>query len=173
MVRILTGLMLVVLTGCEMSGNKEDLESFTQDAYKSHKPDIEPLPALTPVEVVTYQSSGKTDPFDRDNLRTQKLEEKEAVDGGIAPDLTRRKEPLESFPLDSLELVGIVRKDAIDWGVIQAPNGTVHRVSTGNHMGKNFGEVVSVGENVVALVELVRDSSGRWKKRDAGIHLIE
>ncbi len=171
--RILTGLMLVVLAGCDINSNMEELELFARDAYRNHKPDIDPLPTLTPIQVFIYQSSGKTDPFDRTNLRIQKPLENRVEQGELAPDLTRRKEPLETFPLDSLELVGVMQQGVIDWGVIRAPNGTVHRVTEGNYIGENYGEVIDIEESRVRLVELTRDPSGQWKKRRVEIYLTE
>lgn len=173
MARILTGLMIIVLAGCNANSNTEDLESFVRDAYKNHKPDIDPLPTLTPVQVFIYQSSGKTDPFDRNNLRTQKPQENRVEQGELAPDTTRRKEPLETFPLDSLELVGIMQQGEIDWGIVRAPDGTVHRLTEGNYIGKNYGQVVVIEESRIRLAELTRDSSGRWEKRNVEMHLIE
>jgi len=165
-------LVLLALTGCNQSRDIQDLQQFTENAFKDYVPQVEPLPALKPQAVFIYTASALTDPFDESNLQ-EKVEPLPLEGGEEGPDRSRRKEPLELFPLDSLKLVGVLEQNDENWAVIRAPDASVHRVRAGNYMGENFGEIDAVGENTVELTELVRNPVGRWESRDANLLLVE
>ncbi|MBX2869963.1 MAG: pilus assembly protein PilP [Acidiferrobacterales bacterium] len=160
------------LVGCNQSRDIRDLEEFTENAFKDYVPEVEPLPALKPQAVFIYTASALTDPFDKQNLQ-EKVEPLPLEGGEEGPDRSRRKEPLELFPLDSLKLVGVLEQNGENWAVIRAPDSSVHRVKAGNYMGEDFGEIEEVGENTVELTELVRNPVGRWESRDANLLLVE
>ena len=136
--------ILVALSGCNKKSGTEDLKHFTENAHKGKKPEVDPLPALKPAAVFIYTASNEADPFNKRNLRVQKTEELDTGGGENAPDLTRKKEPLEAFPIDALQLVGVMNLDGIDWAIVAAPDQTVHRVTEGNYMGQHHGEIVLV-----------------------------
>jgi len=162
----------LLIAGCERGGNTSDLRRFTEEAFKDYTPQVEPLPALQPQAVFIYTASGLTDPFDKKNLE-EKVDALPLEGGEEAPDRSRRKEPLEAFPLDALKLVGVLEQNGENWAVIRAPDASVHRVRDGNYMGQNFGEIDTVNENTVDLTELVRNPVGRWEKREASLLLVE
>ncbi|MGI9317581.1 MAG: pilus assembly protein PilP, partial [bacterium] len=170
--RIWMLLIFLVFTGCSENANISDLEQFTEEAFKDHTPEVEPLPALRPQAVFIYTASGLIDPFDRENLK-EKIEDLPSLAGADGPDQSRRKEPLEAFPLDSLKLVGVLAQNDQNWAVIRAPDKTVHRVKQGNYMGVNFGEILAVDDNTVAVSELVKNPVGRWEKKEANLILVE
>jgi type IV pilus assembly protein PilP len=87
--------------------------------------------------------------------------------------MNRRKEPLEDFPLDALKMVGTLSRGKQSWAVIQAPDGTVHRVQKGNYLGQNFGRIKRVSEEKVDLVELVQGAMGEWVEREASLAIQE
>ena len=99
--------------------------------------------------------------------------EKTAGGGGLAPDTTRRKEPLEAYPLDALHMVGSMQRDGKRWALIKSPDNTVHRVARGNRIGQNFGAVALVTESSITLSEHVQDGSGLWIERTASLQLQE
>ena len=162
-----------LLAGCNKNKGLDDLRSFTENAYKDHVPEVEPLPPLRPTAVFIYTASDEVDPFNRGNLRVQSAVQEDTGGGEEGPDLTRRKEPLEAFPIDSLKLVGVMAQDGINWAVVDAPDKTVHRVTEGNFMGKNHGEIVLVEDNKLEVVELVRNPVGKWEKKPANLILVE
>ncbi len=169
---ILAGL---ILSGCDRNTEATDLKAFTAEAFKNHVPEVEPLPPLRPAEVFIYTASGQIDPFDTANLRIQAAATEDISGGGgvNGPDLTRRKEPLEAYPIDALSLVGLMHQNGRDWAIIKAPDSTVHRVAAGNYIGKNFGEIISIKGNKLEVVELLRNSAGNWNKRSENIILVE
>ncbi len=163
----------ILLGGCNQGADLSDLRAFTENAFKDHVPEVDPLPALKPQAVFIYTASNLPDPFDTENLK-EKLEETPIDYTGVdGPDPNRRKEPLEAFPIDALRLVGVLAQNEENWAVIRAPDGTVHRVKRGNHAGVNFGEIVAVNDNTVDVSELVRNPVGQWERKPASLLLVE
>lgn len=161
------------LVACNKPSGTDDLKKFTKDAYKDRKPEVEPLPTLKPVEVFIYQASNETDPFNQRNLRIQSTEKAETGGGEKGPDLTRKKEPLEAYPTDALKLVGVMEQHGINWAIVNAPDNTVHRVTEGNYLGRNYGLITLVNGTKLDVVELVRNPVGKWEKKPAKLVLVE
>lgn len=173
MKKLLVSLSFLLLFGC--SNNVNDLNEFI--AHQKTKPvkPIEPLPQLKPHEVFEYNANSARDPFSND-LELAVDEEQlnlPVADGGIGPDLSRRKEFLESYPLDSLVMVGTYQQEEDYWALVVDPDGTIHRVSKGHYLGHNHGQVVAIFENEVQLQEWINDGLGAWRERSAAMALKE
>ncbi len=82
---------------------------------------------------------------------------------------TRAKEPLEEFPLDSLKLIGLISFKNSVYALVRAPDGIVHRVTVGDHMGQNYGKITQITATEVSLVELVADGFGGLKQQPASL----
>jgi type IV pilus assembly protein PilP len=171
MSRRVTGLLFVavLLGGCAGDG-MEDLRDFVKNAHADRKPKIEPLPEIRPYEAYAYAAADLMDPFSPANLKPQAMQGRLS---GPRPDMNRRKEPLEDYPLDALKMVGTLSRGKQSWAVIQAPDGAVYRVQRGNHMGQNFGRITRVTEDKVDLVELIQGALGDWVEREAGLAIQE
>ena len=164
-----TLLGLVMVAGCSSDG-LDDLRDFVKNAHADKKPKIEPLPEIKPYEAYAYAASDLADPFSPANLKPMTAQGR---GGGPRPDMNRRKEPLEDFPLDALKMVGTLSRGSQTWGVVQAPDGTVHRVQKGNYVGQNFGRILRVSEEKIDVVELVQGALGDWVEREAGLAILE
>ena len=162
-----------LLLGCGQQADVKDLKAFTENAFKDHTPEVEPLPALQSQSIFIYTASNLVDPFSIDNLKEKIEEDLPTEEGQEGPDRARRKEPLEEFPVDALKLVGVLNQNDENWAVIRAPDQSVHRVTVGNYMGVNHGEIIKVEENLVAASELVKNNLGRWERREASLILVE
>ncbi|HBP68048.1 MAG TPA: pilus assembly protein PilP, partial [Alcanivorax sp.] len=57
--------------------------------------------------------------------------------------------------------------------LIEDPTGSVTRVRVGSYMGRNFGRVVEVSSDQIALVEIVPDGQDGWVERSRNISLAE
>lgn len=90
----------------------------------------------------------------------------------MQPDFNRHKEPLESFPLESLKYVGVLLKAKASYAIILA-DGALHQVKLGNYMGQNFGVITKISESEVALRELIQDPGGQWVERVSTLQLQE
>ncbi|MGD9095678.1 MAG: pilus assembly protein PilP [Chromatiales bacterium] len=165
-----TLLTSVLLTGCFGSGNS-DLRQFIETTKASEGLPVEPAPEVPVVEGYTYMAGreGFRSPF---VFAEEELAE-EFTDTGIRPDTTRPKEELEAFSLDTLRMVGTLSQSDVTFALIQAKDGTVHRVRQGNYMGKNYGRITGVFLDRVELVEIVPDRMGNFVERQAAIALEE
>jgi type IV pilus assembly protein PilP len=59
------------------------------------------------------------------------------------------------------------------WGLIQANDGTIHRIRNGNYMGQNHGKIVRILENQIELLEIIPDGPGSWRERQGSVKLSE
>src|SRR5512140_3547716 len=151
MKRLLIPLAFAALGGC--SSEIDDLKTFVRDSDKGLPRKVEPLPAVKPFEPFAYEGFDLPDPFKPRKLSAPK----EGAGGGIAPDLNRRKEPLESCPLQQgNDMYALVRADK-----------TLYRVKKGNYMGQNFGLITDVTDTEIKLKEIVQDSGGDWAERQS------
>jgi len=166
MKRLLIPVALIVLGGC--SSEIDNLKTFVRDSDKDLPRRIEPLPAVKPFEPFAYEGFDLPDPFKPRKLSAPK----EGSGGGIAPDLNRRKEPLEAFPLEQLKMVGTLSQGNDTYALVRADK-TLYRVKKGNYMGQNFGLITDVNDAEIKLKEIVQDSAGDWAERQSVLPLLE
>jgi len=164
----LAAMMPLLLAGC--GGNQDDLRQWVQQTLARPPGQIEPIPEIrTPVPVI-YEAHALRDPFLRampqDNDQTD-------VASGPRPDPERRREYLERFPLDALDMVGTIAIGGDSFGLVEDVDGTIHRVSEGNYLGQNHGRIVRVTPVAIELVELVPNGAEGWMEREARIALDE
>ncbi len=166
MKRLLVPVALLVVAGC--SSEIDELKQFVRDSDKGAPRKVDPLPAVKPFEPFTYEGFDLPDPFKPRKLSAPK----EGAGGGLAPDLNRRKEPLESFPLEQLKMVGTLSQASETYALVRADK-TLYRVKKGNYMGQNFGLITDVTETEIKLKEIVQDSAGDWTERQSVLPLLE
>ena len=82
----------------------------------------------------------------------------------IAPDLERAKGQLERHPLAQLQLVGSLSGRQAHAALVRDPDGMIHPVGVGDHMGSDFGRIRAISDAGIELVEIVRDAGG-WTER--------
>ena len=166
--RLAAALVCCVLAAC--SGEEHsDLRQFVKDSDKLPHGNIPPLPEVKPYEPYSYNAFDLTDPF-----KPRKIEPPKGSGGGaLAPDLNRRREALEAYPLENLRMVGTLEQKKQMFALVRAPDNTLHRVKAGNYLGQNFGRIVGISESAVKLKEIVQDSTGNWEEKDQVLLLSE
>ncbi|MCF6288235.1 MAG: pilus assembly protein PilP [Proteobacteria bacterium] len=167
---LLISSLSLLLMSC--TKNMSDLDRYFEDARNIPPQQIKPLPEINSPEVFVYEAEDERDPFSNDLqlLRERNVEVAQAVDGA-GPDLNRRKEILENYPLDGLYMVGIYVQEDNYWGLIEDPEGIIHRVSKGEYMGQNYGKITAVEEDQISLSEWVSDGLGGWTQKEASLAL--
>jgi len=163
---IMLTLILAACSGEEHSDLKQELNNLSKDLRGK----IDPLPVVKPYEPVPYAASDMPDPFGP--AKIELVTKSASSGGGLKPDLNRPKEPLESFPLESLKMVGVLQQSKQTFALVKADT-SLYRVKVGNYLGQNFGLVTSIGENQVQLRELVQDATGDWTERQSTMQLQE
>jgi type IV pilus assembly protein PilP len=167
MKRLIVPIAIAVLAGC--SSEIDELKTFVRESEKGLPRRVEPLPAVKPFEPFTYEGFDLPDPFKPRKLTPPK---EGGAGGGLAPDLNRRKEPLEAFPLEQLKMVGTLSQGKDTYALVRADK-TLYRVKKGNYMGQNFGLITEVTEGEIKLKEIVQDSAGDWAERQSVLPLLE
>ena len=170
----LLGSLLALLSGC--GEGLGDLKQFIQAERAKPPGRIEPIPEFQPYQNFEYTSHDMRDPFKLVDFRRPELNEEQIseLSSGLRPDIDRVKEPLEDFPLDTLRLEGTIDdKQGVKWGLIFAPDNTIHRVIEGNYVGQNHGRIIAVSDQTIDLTEIVPDGLGNYIERSSAITLIE
>ncbi len=168
---VAVSLLGLSLLACE-SGGMSDLESYTQQVLVRKSKKITPLPEIKPYEVYAYQSGKAKDPF-QPFFSDEPEQIQQTSSGGIQPDFNRNREELESFPLDSLRMVGTIEQGGESWGIVQSSDSSVHRVQIDNYMGRNHGKIINIQEDSIELIEIAPDGLGGWVERSASLALVE
>lgn len=163
-------LLLVIVTfmlgACSSSDN--DLRSFIDEVSSRAGKPIEPVPEYKPAKKHVYvQHVARRDPFYSTTMAGNGNNKQKNTG---APDQTRQKQPLESFPLDALKMVGILKQNGTIWALVTAPNKVVYKVTVGTYMGKHYGRVTRVSERYIRLVETVREGD-EWQKKKVKVDL--
>lgn len=164
-------LLSLLLTGCSNSERRTELESYVKRIKSRTIKEIEPLPEIKPYEIFSYSAANLHSPFVP--IITQEVAKKTVVENGIQPDLNRRKEALEGFPLDSLRMVGTLEKSSKKWVLVVDPSGTVFRITKGNYIGQNHGHIDNISDERVMITEIIPDPTGGWRERKASISLVD
>ncbi len=158
-----------VLAGCD--SDMSDLEQFVAQTRLKHQGRVDPLPDFVQYESFAYAELDLRDPF---KPQTELSSAAPTVStSGPRPSDNRRRETLETYPLDALKMVGILKQRASSWALVQDPDGTIHRVQPGNYAGQNHGKIVQISENQINLVELIPDGISGWIQREAQLALGE
>ncbi len=161
--------LLLLLAGC---GGDEDLHQFVAMARAKPLQPIEPLPPLQPFEAMPFHPAKSRSPFSVPHPEGMFTPASAKRRDCAQPDPGRKKDELEQFSLDNLEMRGTMEADGRRWALIRTPTGVVHRVGVGRHMGLNQGRVLRVDNDTVELQELIADGKGCWVTRAARLGML-
>jgi type IV pilus assembly protein PilP len=153
-------------------GGEAELRAWMDDTRKSMRPTTQPVPEPKQFSPYTYEAKMVMDPFDAQKmvLAVARQAQARASTSAIKPDLDRRREALEGFPLDQLKMVGTLRQQGNNVALIDA-SGQTFMVRAGNYLGQNFGLVTRISETEVDIKEIVQDAAGEWVERPAKLEL--
>lgn len=163
-------LALLLLAGC--AGDEfSDLRQFVKESGEGLRGRVDPIPDVKQFEPFAYNAFDLPDPFKPRKLAAAN---QAGGGGGPQPDFNRRKEALESFPLESLQMVGTLEQKRARYALIKTPDNNLYRVTVGNYLGQNFGVITAISDSAVTLKEVIQDSSsGSWAERTSSLQLLE
>lgn len=174
MTRLAPVAVALTLLGCGAS-SEDELRQWMAEQKSQTRPKIAPISEPKQFKPESYTQVTAIEPFSNQKL-TQALKREAtqtAASGAlIAPELARRKEALESFPLDAMALVGSLAKAGQPVALVKVDN-LLYQVRPGNHLGQNYGRVTKISETEVTLREIVQDAVGEWIERTATLQLQE
>jgi len=174
---LIAGLVSIVLVSC--GGNTDDLEAWV-DTIKAKPPGrIEPMPDVKVYQPHDYASATLRSPF---AVMELELEQQlrllhEGCDESIQPDPDRRREDLERYSLDSMEMVGILKRPGKEWGLLRMTagpiSGNVVKVQLGEYLGIHHGRIENISDQQIEISTLIPDSKGCWEQRKVFLALAE
>ena len=127
-------LLSTALAAC--GGSQGDLEKWVAEIKARPAPPLDPLPVMQQFETFEYDAQNLRDPFS------------EVFNGGEGsgprPDAGRRKQTLEQFPLDSLDMVGTLGNGRSLVALLMALDTVTYRV----HATWKIGEVAPAAARV-------------------------
>ena len=157
----IAGVAILFLAGCGRS--TADLQAWVAEVKARPAPPLDALPPLRTYPAIEYRAGGLRDPF------SAPVGNRES--SGPRPDPNRRKEALEAFPLDALDMVGTIGTGSSMMALVLAPDKVTYRVRLNNYLGQNDGRATTVSADRIEIVELVSDGAGGWLERQAALAL--
>jgi type IV pilus assembly protein PilP len=160
---------VLLLSACGDS-DVQQVRTWMKDVEAKTRPTVKPLPEPKTFVPFAYAAGDVLDPFNASKLLTELA--KNRPGGAQAPDQNRRKEFLESFPLDAMKMVGTMEKNKVMYGLVQIDR-TVYQVKKGQYVGQNYGLITAVAEDGITVREIVQDAAGDWVERMSKLELQE
>jgi type IV pilus assembly protein PilP len=167
-------LLSLALTGCGSSGD-DDLRQWMSELRASTKPQVTPLTEPKQFMPQAYSAEAGVEPFNLLKLTQALRRDSNQLASNaalIAPEMARRKEPLEAYPLDVMAMVGSLNKTGVPTALLKVDN-LLYQVRIGNYIGQNYGKITKINENSIQLREIVQDATGDWVERVATLDLLE
>ena len=160
------------LSACD--SGQEDLQRWMVEQRAQVKPSVPPIAEPKKFTPQAYTEGASFEPFNMLKL-TQALRRESnqpSTSELIAPELARRKEALEAFPLDSMAMVGSMNRNGQPVALVRVDK-LLYKVRVGEYLGLNYGRITRISETELALREIVQDAAGEWIERVATLQLQE
>jgi type IV pilus assembly protein PilP len=158
------------LAGC--GAELDQLQQWMDQERKEAKPNVPPLQPPKKFDPQPYAAADAVEPFSTQKLAVALKRDERAPSSLLAGELKRRKEPLEAYPLDSMNMVGSVNKQGRPFALLRV-DGLLYQIKVGDYMGQNYGRVIRIGDADLVLREVVQDAAGEWIERNSTLQLLE
>jgi type IV pilus assembly protein PilP len=159
------------LSGCG-DGGVQEVKQWMDETRAQSRVVVQPIAEPKKFAPFVYTARNDVDPYNPMKLSTALAKLQANSSSNIKPDLDRRREPLEAYPLDTVTMVGTLQKPGLSYALLQVDR-SVFQAKVGNYVGQNFGMVTRITDAEVELKEIVRDASGEWVERKAKLELQE
>ncbi len=166
-----TLVLLALLAGC--TAETEELQQWIDVQRREVRPSVTPLTPPKKFDPQAYLAGQAVEPFSPQKLSVAlKLETRQQPNSLLASEMTRRREPLEAFPLDSMSMVGSVNKQGKPFALLKVDS-LLYQVKAGDYLGQNYGRITKITETEIAVREVIQDAAGEWIERPAVLLLQE
>ena len=164
--------VLASLAGCGASSEAE-LTQWMEQVKRETKVNIPKLSEPKKFVPFAYTQKDATDPFNQTKLTAAIARAQANANSKFAPDPTRPHQPLESYPLDTITMVGAIKDRTGAQHAILQVDKTVYDVRVGDYLGQNDGRITAITETEVSITERAQDAGGEWGERQATLDLQE
>lgn len=162
--------ILLLLSAC--SAEQQELAQWMDQQRKEVKPSVQPILPPKKFNPQPYLAADSVEPFSSQKLTVAIKQEARQPNSLLSAEINRRPEPLESYPLDSVSMVGSVTKQSKPFALLKVDK-LLYQVKLGDYLGQNYGKIIKITETDVSLREIVQDASGEWTERISSIQLQE
>jgi type IV pilus assembly protein PilP len=165
---------ICLLASCG-SSNEEELRVWMSEQRTQMRPKVKPVAEPKKFLPETYTQAALVDPFSREKLTLALKRDSmrpSTTSALLAPELARRKEALEAFPLDTMSMVGSLVKEGRPAALVKVEK-LLYQIKVGSYLGLNYGRVLKISETEVVLREIVQDAAGEWIERSSTLQLQE
>ena len=166
----LTMAVASLLAAC--GANHEELQQWMEQQRREVKPNVKPLQPPKKFDPQPYALAQAVEPFSNQKLTVAIKQESRQPNSLLSGELNRRKEPLESYPLDSVRMVGSLARGGLPYALLKVDS-LLYQVKVGDYLGQNYGRIIKIGETEIALREIVQDAAGEWIERVSKLQLQE
>jgi len=170
----LSGLALIsvsaMLVAC--SADQDELQQWVEAQRREVKPNVKPLQPPRKFDPQAYTSAEAVEPFSVRKLGSALKAEASEMSEAQRREMSRRKEPLELFPLDSMAMVGSVVKGGQQFALLRVDK-LLYQVKVGDYLGENSGRIIKITETEITLRESVFDAANELVERIGTLQLQE
>jgi type IV pilus assembly protein PilP len=163
-------MVVAALVGC--GADLDEMQQWMEQQRREVKPNVPPLQPPKKFDPQPYAVADAVEPFSTQKLAVAFKRDERAPSSLLAGELKRRKEPLEAYPLDNMNMVGSVNKQGRPFALLRV-DGLLYQVKVGDYLGQNYGRVLRVSETELVLREVVQDAAGEWIERNSTLQLLE
>lgn len=155
--------LCLALAACQRTNNLTDLQSYANEVKSRPGAEVEPVPEFVPYEGFVYSAASLRSPFEIPVVID--LDSNTVLSQDVEPDFQRQREPLESQALSEMAMVGMLVRSGVFEALIEDSFGEVHRVGIGNYLGRNHGQIQTISESQLNIIEIVPSGNGGWVER--------
>ena len=101
-----------LLSGCG-DGGVQEVKQWMAEVRSQTPVSVQKLPAPKTFTPFTYGGKNDPDPYSPAKLSAALAKLQSNSNSSIKPDLNRRKDPLENYPLDTIKMVGTLEKPGL------------------------------------------------------------
>lgn len=159
-----------LLSGC--GADQDELQQWMEQQRREVRPNVEPLTPPKPFDPEPYRLGENVEPFSTQKLAVALKQESRSPNSLLASEVNRRREPLEAYPLDSMNMVGSVEKQGRPFALLKVDS-LLYQVKAGDYLGQNYGKITKITETDITLREIVQDAAGEWIERTSTLQLQE
>jgi type IV pilus assembly protein PilP len=163
---------IMMLTGC-FSSKDAELQQWMVEQRGNTPAKVTPVAEPKKFKPQAYTQEAAMEPFNNQKL-LQALRKDSSQSAAnlalISPELARRKEALESFPLDTVSMVGTLNKQNTLVALLRVDK-LLYQAKVGNYVGLNYGRITKISDSEIALREIAQDASGEWVERKVNLQL--
>ncbi len=161
------GLLSSLLVGCGNNGTS-DLEAYVDTVKARAAPRIEPLPEPKVYLPFSYSATFLRDPFQSQDVIPETPDN--PAEKCTLPDLTRPKGYLEGFDISAFAMVGTIENDKEYYALVRV-GGSVHLVKVGDYIGINHGEIMSIDDFRLMVLEKISNGEEGCTERPYTLEL--